>query len=67
MDAVTKLCRDITFAAPLTGNVTWAGSTAINVSGSLTLYSGLIRTYTGTITFNATTTGKTITLAGISL
>ena len=39
----------------------------MNISGSMTLYSGLIRTYTGTLTFNATTTGKTITMAGTTL
>lgn len=30
----------------------------------MTLYSGLVRTYTGALTFNATTTGKTLTFAG---
>ncbi len=67
IDATTKLMRDLTFAAPASGNVTWAGSVAMTVSGSMTLYAGLVRTYTGAITFNATTTGKTITSAGVTL
>lgn len=61
IDATTKLCRDITFAAPASGNVTWTGSTSITVSWSMTLYSGLIRTYTWIPTFNSTSTWKTIT------
>lgn len=36
----------------------------MNISGSMTLYAGLVRTYTGALTFNATTTGKTLTFAG---
>ena len=46
---------------------TLAGSTAINVSGSLTLGAGMTRTYTGTITFNSTTSTSTITSNGIAL
>ena len=64
IDATTKLCRDITFWAPLVWDVTWAWSVAMNISGSMTLYAGLVRTYTGALTFNATTTGKTLTFAG---
>jgi len=66
IDATTKLCRDITFAAPASGNVTWAWSVAMNISWSFTAYNGLIRTYTGIITFNSTATGKTITMAGVT-
>ena len=66
IDATTKLCRDITFAAPASGNVTWAWSVAMTISGSITLYSGLIRTYTGTITMNSTST-ETITTAWVTL
>lgn len=64
IDTTTKLCRDITFWAPLVGNMTWAWSVAMTISWSMTLYSGLVRTYTGALTFNATTTGKTLTFAG---
>jgi len=66
IDATTKLCRDITFAAPASGNVTWAWSVGMTVSWSMTLYSWLIASYTWWITFNATSTGKTITMAGVT-
>lgn len=67
IDATTKLCRDITFGAPLTWNMTWAWSVAMNISWSFTAYNGLIRTYTGIITFNSTATGKTITMNTVTL
>lgn len=67
INATTKVMRDITFAAPAAGNVTWAGSTSMNISGSMTLYAGLVRTYTGAITFNATSGTKTITSNGVIL
>ena len=50
-------------AGPLSGNVTWAGGGALNVAGSMTVAAtGITRTYTGGITFSATTTGKTLTI-----
>lgn len=67
IDATTKSCKSLTFAAPLTGNVTWAGSVQINISGSMTLYSGLIRTYTGTLQFNGAVAGRAITFAGTTI
>jgi hypothetical protein len=51
----------------VTNTPTLAGSSALNISGSLTLVSGMIRTYGGSITFNATSTGKTISLGGKTL
>ncbi len=60
-------CADMTMAGPATGNVTWAGSTGLTIAGSMTVAStGVTRTYTGTITFSATTAGKTITI-GVGL
>lgn len=47
-------CTNITFAAPLVGDITFAGSSALNVYGNFTLYATLVRTYTGTITFSST-------------
>jgi len=44
-----------------------AGSSALNIYGNLTLISGMTITYTGTITFKATSIGKTITLGGKTL
>jgi len=68
---VSATCLDFTMGAPGGGNnVTWAGSSALAISGSMNLSAGsadITRTYTGTITFNATTSGKTITLNGVSL
>lgn len=62
------VCRDLTISGPASGNVTVAGSGALGIFGSLTLpATGITRTYTGAITFRATTTGKTITTNGITL
>jgi hypothetical protein len=60
------VCRSLSISGPATGNVTIAGS-GLAISGSLAIAStGVTRTYTGAITFNATTTGWTIS-AGVSL
>lgn len=62
------VCRDLTIDGPAAGNVTVAGSGDLGVFGSLTLpATGITRTYTGAITFRATTTGKTITTNGVTL
>ena len=62
------VCRDLTIAGPASGNVTVAGSGTLGVFGSLTLpATGITRTYSGFITFRATTTGKTITTNGVTL
>lgn len=47
--------------------ITFAGANILTVNGSFTLSSLLTWTYTGTINFSATATGKTITTAGIAL
>ena len=57
----TANCLSLTFTG-FTG--TFAGSSALNVAGSLTLATGMTRTYTGALTFTSTATGKTITLNG---
>jgi len=46
---------------------TLAGSSALAISGSLTLASGMTNSYTGAITFNSTSAGETITTATKSL
>lgn len=58
-------CLDITVSA---GTVTFATGTSptLAVSGSMTLLTGTLWTSTGRTTFNATTTGKTITTNGVS-
>lgn len=62
----TANCANISFTNPLTGALTFAGSSALNVAGNFTIVSAITRTYTGVITFSATATGKTVTLNSIS-
>ena len=59
-------CLDITVSA---GTVTFATGTTptFAISGSMSLVTGTVWSTTGAITFNATTTGKTITTNGVSL
>lgn len=60
----TATCRNLSFtsgAGDFAG--TFAGSTAATVSGDLTLVAGMTNSYTGTITFNSTTS-QTITTNG---
>lgn len=61
--SASSVCLDLDFTG-FTG--TFAGSSALAISGSLTMGAGMTRTYTGTITFNSTSTGETITSNGIS-
>ena len=60
------LCRDITVSA---GTVTFATGTSptLAISGSMSLVAATVWSSTGAITFNATTTGKTITTNGVSI
>lgn len=62
----TANCSDIDFTNPASGNLTFAGSSALNVFGNFTVHSAITRTYTGQITFSATATGKTITTNAIT-
>jgi hypothetical protein len=66
VDAVTGgiRCKALTIAGPASGNLTLAGSTAIDgIHGDITLpATGLTRTYTGAITLSGSTTGRTLTL-----
>ena len=63
-----RVCNDFT-ASGLDGTMTLAGtSIGLTVSGNFTLPStNFTRSYSGATTFNATTTGKTITTNGVSL
>src|SRR3989344_6127875 len=58
---------NLTFGNPASGAPTWAGSSALNIYGNFTAASGMTRTYTGAITFAATTTGKTVTFNGVTM
>jgi len=61
------VCQDITVSG-LDQTMTLAGSAAWSIFGSLAYpASNLTRTYTGNITFAATTTGKTITTNGVQV
>ena len=68
--STSAVCRDISFgsgATALDAVMTLAGTSAWSIYGSMTLVStNLTVTYTGTITWASTTTGKTITTAGKS-
>lgn len=65
------VCQDFSTGGAggaLDGVMALAGSAAWTVHGSLTYpAANLTRTYTGTITFAATTSGKTITTNGVTL
>ena len=64
-------CRDLSFgsgATALDAVMTLAGTATMSIAGSLTFVStNLTVSYTGIISFTATTTGKTITSAGKTL
>ena len=59
-------CLDITVSA---GTVTFAQGTSptFAISGSMSLVAATVWSATGTLTFNATTTGKTVTTNGVSI
>ncbi len=65
MDAVGS-CNDMTWALPGAGVPTFAGSKALNLSGSLTAITGMVWSATSQLGFVATATGKTITTNGVS-
>jgi hypothetical protein len=56
-------CLDFTVSA---GTVTFSGTGTPTISGSMSLITGTLWPATGFITFNATTTGKTVTTNGVS-
>jgi hypothetical protein len=60
----TANCADMTWANPASGSPTFTGGSDVNIYGSLTCVAGMGWTYSATITFKATSTGKTITTAG---
>ena len=68
--SATAACQSLTIAGPsgTSTTVTLAGSSALSIYGSMTLpATGMVRTYTGAITFASTTTGNTISTNGVSL
>lgn len=65
--SATLNCNNLIIGNPASGVITFAGASAINVFGNFQLATGMTRTYTGTITFSATATGKTITSNSVLL
>ncbi len=59
-------CLDMDWTGA-TNTPTFAGANALNVYGSLTLIAGMVRTWSGSLVFRSTSTGKTITLNGLVL
>lgn len=65
--SATANCSDLVIGAPLTGALTFAGSSALNIFGNFSIAgTNVTRTYSIAPTFAATTTGKTITMNGIT-
>ena len=63
MTSVNLFCLDLTVSAGTVSFIT--GTTpALTISGSMSLLAGTVWSSTGLVTFNATTTGKTITTNG---
>lgn len=61
-------CANLTFAAPASGAVTWAGTAAMAIHDSFALpATGLTRTFNGALNFTGTGAGKTITTNGVIL
>ena len=63
VNAVNPVCHDMNWTGVLF-TPTFTGSNTLRIYGSLTLTSAMIWSYTGWITFEAITSGKTITSAG---
>lgn len=62
-------CLDLSLAAAPSGSgtITLSGSGAVSCYGSLLLLAGMTWSFTGLITFKATSTGKTITTNGVMI
>lgn len=61
------VCANWTVAGPTSGSVTFAGTDGVFVHGSLLWpATGMVKSYTGTTTLAATTTGKTVTTNGLN-
>lgn len=62
-------CKALTIAGPASGNLTLAGSTAIDgIHGNVTLpATGLVASYSGSVTLSGSATGRTFTTNGQAL
>lgn len=59
----------LTMGAPLTGNITWAGTAILIAHNSISLTGGanITRTFTGTLALSGSTTGSTLNTNGVTL
>lgn len=54
-------CLDFNMSAPLSGNITWAGTLGLSIYGNMSVAStGVTRSFSGAINFTGTSTGLTI-------
>lgn len=60
VDQTVVHCADMTWTG-VTHNPTFEGSTGLQIYGSLALANGLLFSFSGELSFEATATGKTIT------
>lgn len=63
----TAYCKDMGWANPASGSPTIAGSSALDIYGSLTLVSGMTFSASGTWTLKSALAGQTITTAGVNM
>jgi hypothetical protein len=63
VDVPTAYCRNMTWTGALF-NPTFASDKALKIHGSITLISGMSLNHSGPVSFEAITTGQTITSAG---
>lgn len=62
----TSNCLGFTLGDPLAGHVTLAGSSALSVFASFSVVAATVWTYTGSITFKATSGTQTLTFNGVT-
>lgn len=60
-------CNNLTMGAPASGSLTWAGSSAMNITGNFSIASGSVRTYTGILSFVGITGTQTITTNSVAM
>lgn len=63
---VNANCLDMDWTGA-TNSPVFTGASNLGVAGSLTFIAAMTNTYSGSLTMNATTTGKTVTTAGLSI
>lgn len=67
LNTTARSCLSFTASAPAAGNLTLAGAQTLNIFANMTLYAGMIWTASGSLNFASTSTGRTVTTAGVSI